>query len=392
MNQTKNKPFFFAAICLLMFAANFANSAQGVLLTDLIDHYGLVSAQQGLMSTVQSAGSMATAVFIVLLAGRMKRPLLLIISACLVAIPACLMSLSPVFPVLLLFYILFGMGHCSASSVSSSLTSGLYPGSAAAMGVTHAVFGLGGLIGPLILKALRNGGVTWNTVMLVVGIAGIVALIIYLISFFHTRTVRAGLPEQRQAVSGKDLCAFFCNKRNILLLIGVFGYSAFQNGVNVWIVRYTAIGLHADVLSAIMLSVFWASMAVARLTVPRIRLSTEVLICAGCFATAGFMAVGVAAGNAVVLLICVVLCGYTSGAAIPQFYHLGCTWNSSQNLLATAAVGIALYLSWTSTAPITAAVAGINLNGAMLLVAAYAVIGGTAMLPLCLRKHARRVK
>ena len=54
MEKKRRFYFYYAAMCLLLFLTQFANTTQGVLLTDHIEHYGLASTTQGLISTAQS--------------------------------------------------------------------------------------------------------------------------------------------------------------------------------------------------------------------------------------------------------------------------------------------------------------------------------------------------
>ena len=54
--------------------------------------------------------------------------------------------------------------------------------------------------------------------------------------------------------------------------------------------------------------------------------------------------------------------------------------------MASSFTSIMMYLSWTITAPLTAALnGGGRWTGGMLLVALYALIGGLALLPVMLR-------
>ena len=381
-----NKKLFFVSVCLVMFAANFANSAQGVLLSSYIDFYGLHSASQGLMSTFQSAGCVAACLCILFIAGRIKRWYILIFSAASLFLSMLLIGAKPVFFLLLSFYFIIGLGYASASNVSSSLASDLYKGSSGAMGMVHAFFGLGGLLAPLVLQAALDR-ISWNWVCVLDAVVIMLVLIFYLISLKSSKQVICELKDTGNKISAADVRAFFSRGRNILLLIGTFGYMAYQNGVNVWISRYTSVELGTADLGALTLSLFWVGNTIARLTVTRIKVRTELLFSAGCLISAAAFGVGLMANNSVTMLVCIIICGIASGASIPQLYHMGCTWNHESSLLPTSVLGLTMFISCMITAPVTASLTSYGLLAGMISVLVYVFIGGMGMLPLALKKQ-----
>ncbi len=366
-----------------MFAVNFAGSAQGVLLSSYIDFYGLRSASQGLISTAQSIGCVLICVVILVLAGRVRRHdlVLILVSACMVSM--LLLGAKPAFFVLLMIYALFGVGYAGLSNVNSSLTSELFGSGPVAMGLLHAAFGLGGLAGPLLLQFLLTGaGLEWNIVCICVSGAVLIILGYYAVALKFSKPMLLQLNEKQEKVTFSGIKSFLGDRRCILLLVAAFGYMAFQNGVNIWIARYTNIELGAEELGALTLSLFWVGNTVARLAVPRLRLSTETVFSAGCLLSAALFALGLLTESPVIMLICVVLCGIFSGASIPQLYSLGCKWTSQGSLIPTSIVAVTLFLSSMITAPLTAKAASFGMVYGMLTIAVYAFIGGAAMLPI----------
>ena len=387
MEKKRRFYFYYAAMCLLLFLTQFANTTQGVLLTDHIEHYGLASTTQGLISTAQSAGASLAVLALIFLSGRIRNHVLLGIGAGLIVVSMALLGSAPPFALLLLLYLCFGMGFGSISSISSAQSSLMFPGNAFAMGLMHAFFGVGGLLGPVVFSNLRHtAGLPWNAVCLVAAAVALVLFAFYASAAWRTREALSSLGSRQQVVRFSDILTFFKRKRNLLLMLSILGYAAFQNGYNIWIVRYFSNGLGAVAIAAGSLSLFWVSNTVARFVIPKLPLRAETTVALGCLLAAACTALGVLCGNATLMLVCACLAGFFSGPAIPQFYHLSCSWNPERPLMASSFTSIMMYLSWTITAPLTAALnGGGRWTGGMLLVALYALIGGLALLPVMLR-------
>ena len=101
MEKKRRFYFYYAAMCLLLFLTQFANTTQGVLLTDHIEHYGLASTTQGLISTAQSAGASLAVLALIFLSGRIRNHVLLGIGAGLIVVSMALLGSAPPFALLL---------------------------------------------------------------------------------------------------------------------------------------------------------------------------------------------------------------------------------------------------------------------------------------------------
>ena len=369
-----------------MFAANFANSAQGVLLSNYIEYYDLIPSQQGLMGMFQSIGSILICLGLVFAAGRIKRSYILLFSAAVLFAAMLVIGFKPFFFLLLFMYLVIGLGYASASNVSSSLTSEMFKGSSSAMGMLHAVFGIGGLIAPIVLNSALDK-MPWNYVCFLDAAIILIVLIVYIISLNAASETIGSLKEYGNHIKTENLRKFFTERKNILLLIATFGYMAFQNGINVWIVRFSQVELEAGSLSAVILSVFWVGNTLARLIVPRLKVKTEKMFSLGCLVSAFAFGTGILLKNPVVMIVCIAVCGITSGASIPQIYHMACVWNNMNSLLPTSVCGITLFVSTLVTSPITASLTSFGLNAGMISIFIYVLIAAIVMFPLVLKNR-----
>ena len=379
-------PLYFGVMCLIQFVSQVCNGSQGVLLSDHIAFYSLTSAAQGAISTCQSAGAAIAVVSLIFLSGRLKNHTLILLSLVCVTAAMGLLSFAPPFAVMLLLYLVFGLGFGSISSVTSAEVATLYPGDGGRMGILHACFGVGGFAGPMLLQYIRSKR-AWT------GVCGaLFFMALFALAFFtlvlgpgHARD-KLALSVPSRKVHPADIRRYLSARRNWLLFLSIFGYSAFQNGFNIWIVRYFSNGLGFTGNAALALSLFWVANTVSRVLTPRLPLKTEETLLYGFVAASIAAAAGVLSGSPGVMFCCVVLAGLFSGAAIPQFYHLNAVYNPEIPLVASSFTSIMMYVSWTVTAPITALLTGGgNWRAGMLLISFYVLIGGLAMLPAVLR-------
>lgn len=383
----KHKKLFFFVVGITMFVINFANSVQGVLLSDFVSFYGLESTSKGYMGTFQSIGCILVCLFMILIAGRVKKHKLLVFSVTCVFASLLGRSFMPgSYSVFLIFYFIFGLAYASASTISSSITAQLYKGNAVAMGLNHAFLSFGGIIGPLLLRAARKN-MEWNQVCLMMAAVALAILLIYLVTTKICQDVTATLKEDNSKITGCDVKGFFGQGRNILLTISAMGYLAFQQCIIVWLPTYMSTCLGVDDLSAITLSLFWIGCLLARLLVPRIKLRTEILYTVGCLLSAALIVGGILSGNATVMMVCVILGGFASGACVPQFFLLGSMW-SKNSMLSSNVLGVAMYTSSMIASPITATATAWTggAQNAIIATAIYVFASGVAMLPMALKK------
>ena len=380
---------YLIVLCLMQFLSQATNSSQGVLLSDHIDFYGLTSVGQGAISTAQSAGAALAVITLIFLCGRVKNHVLLLCSLLCITLAMAGLAFAPPFITFLLLYALFGIGFGSLSSLCSAQVATLYPGNGFIMGILHACFGVGGLAGPVILQSLR-GNLSWTGVCAVLSVFALVVTGLYALTMKSAGTLLSGV-EIKRPPTAADLRNYVGKRENWLLFLSIFGYSAYQNGINIWIVRYMSTGLGYGGNAALALSLFWIANTISRVLTPRLGIKTERTLFAGCTGAAVAIAMGAVLASPLPVFICVALAGLLSGAAIPQFYHLNAVYNPEFPLVASSFTSIMMYVSWTVTAPITAALTGGgNWRGGMLVIALYALVGGLGMMPASMAGRAKR--
>ncbi len=171
MTDKRRKLIFTVGIYLMMFTAAVCTTTQGVFLTHYIDYYHLESFEQGLMSSFQSGGNLIALFLIGVLLGKLKKRSVLIISAVLIPAMFFMFGLKPILLIFLLGYFIYGVAFGLLDSLASSMMVDLYADkSSLYMNLLHGIYGLGGLMGPVILIQLDLLGLEWYQILSAMGI------------------------------------------------------------------------------------------------------------------------------------------------------------------------------------------------------------------------------
>lgn len=371
------KKLLIYSIILLMFTSALCNATQGTLLTDYIDFYGLESASQGLMSSAQSAGNLMALFLIGLLAGKLMKTSILMISA--VSVPAifALLGFKPAFPVLLAAYMLFGMAFGFQDTVASALMVDLNPEkSQLYMNLLHGVFGLGGLAGPVFFASSMRKGLGWNGVLLLASCFSFVSCVVYILLVGRVRKLLPAGTMLRNKIGPEDIRKFVSEKRKIILLICAISFGAHQIGISSWINRYVADYLGDVYNGPLSLSMFWVGTAASRLFSFVIRIRDSMKVMLGFLLTSVFILIGVLSRSGTVMVFCCLLAGLAEGPIIPLMLDMSCRWEKENTSLGSSMILLAHFCGLLLMPLMIGKLAALtNLMTAMLLPAAASLIG-----------------
>jgi len=359
MDDRKAINRYTTGIYLVMFTMSVCNTIQSPLLTVLIDHYQLKSAMQGILSSFQSIGSLVALFIAVFVTGKVGKPAIMLTLSLLFVLSMLGAATMPAFFVLVIFYMVFGIAKGLTDAATSSSIADLYDGRTTArrMGVLHGVFGIGGLLAPILIVQLLRTGMPWNYVYLVFAIFSLLSLIAF--SWIYNTARQTIKPLQRSSrIDFSAVKAFSRSRRNWLLLGATFAFAVCQIGYFLWISRYVEVRLGDAPMGAVALSLFWIGTAASRIFLPRLKMpSVRIIIwgnlLAGIFALAGIWSMSIP-----VILVTSLLVGITSGAAISLLLYIGCTWMRENTMFMTTAIcppmvgaiNAAAGMSWGMTA------------------------------------------
>ncbi len=327
------------------------NATQGYMLPQYVDYYPQLTANQGLMSSMQSVGSIAALALSIACFRKdtakrsiYKVSLILMVAFCL------MMYTKPQLGFAMAAYIVFGGALAWQSSTTSSITSDIHTPEKVApfMGLLHGAFGIGGLAAPMAFLALENAQLSWNQIFLVLfAVLAAASFAVWRI-FRNYEEVRVKPDVKAPANTKMDIRSvkrFLLRRSNILLLLCAFMYAAHQISISLWIKQYMLLQYSDRFLAALALSLFWIGTAAARIGQLVIRVNPERQLAAGNFFAAVFVAIGLMLQSPV-FMVCAIFCaGLSAGGSIPILLTLSTKNNPWNSFLSTGIVLFVIYIS-----------------------------------------------
>ena len=344
----KTKLIYFCCICFAFFVCAVVNATQGSMLTSFIDHYELQSSAQGGPGAAQSFGQAFVLILLFWQAGKVSKPTVVAFSLTGAVVLLLAASFIPPFAVLAALYGLFGVMFGAISSTTSSMVADIFTGDDASkyMSVLHGIFGLGGLVMPLVYMGMFDFGLQWNVIIRITMVVVAAMLVpFFLLSRYSLKHIDLSKSTSK-SITLADFKGFFKHGSGLLLILCSFFFGTHQSVVTIWIIRYVSVFLEAPALGALSLSMFWAGVTVSRLFTHKVLPFSPIKIALiGCFASAAVMCAGILSGSAILMTICVFLVGVLSGTTMPVLLAIGCADNLGNTILPTNFLNLAMFLA-----------------------------------------------
>ncbi len=315
------------------------NATQGYMLSHFIDYYQLEPSMQGMIGSIQSLGCIIALLFAARLTTYMSKQRQITLSAICIIILAAAVGFLPVFPVLLLLYAVFGLMFGVQNAGTSALIVDLHDETHLPryMCFLHGVFGVGGLVAPLIFMLLefvlhRWNHVYWGAALL---FAALFAVYLSLYDGFFEGRNQAIAPQQNPLRKNQRI--FFRRRENIMLLISALCFGGHQILISLWIKRYIFVTFEAEFLSTLALSLFWIGNAASRMLSPQIKLSRLKMILFGNLGAACVLIFAVVMQSALIATIAALFVGLLNGMTIPLLLTTSALWNPIDSNIAASA-------------------------------------------------------
>lgn len=357
MTATQKRLYTAALLGAILFMA-FAHALRASLLTSMIDHYGLLSTQQGLPSGVVSAGSMLAMFLSFTLMGRIRKPTLLLIAAGFSTFLLFPQSLLPGFGIFIALNLIFGVALGLMDTLLSSSMADLHTGKRAVtmMSVLHACYGIGGIISPIAYGALLRAGVSWSGVYLAAMGLG-VALLVYMtpVSLRQSKLPASREAEGAGRITLSGVLEFFKNRKLASLTALALFYGLFLGGVNTWVIRFVNI-TYSEKLGDLTFSLVFLGITAGRLVTPLTGIGQVTYLKIAGFAAWAILSAALLIGSGPITVALICLAFFISGSVLPYALNAACQQNRKNTLLASTLLFLALYVGQTVCAPLIGAI------------------------------------
>jgi FHS family glucose/mannose:H+ symporter-like MFS transporter len=293
------------------------NSEIGPSLPGIVHSFRIDLATAGTIFTAQFLGYLPGALGSGLAADLWGYRRLLIPATLLIAAGTAGMALIDVWPVALVLTAMAGFGFGTIDSLGNAVVAAEAPREGgAALNLLHTFFGVGALVGPLLVGALLATRAGWHTVFLVTGaLAFSCTLLFILVPIPQPAHLTASTASSDEVVpppfTGAGATGQPGRHRRLLWLLGglLFLYVGMEQLAGGWSTTYLnrALGTHVDV-AARSVALYWSAVTIGRLLASglALRLSNERLL----------------GGSAALALVAFVALA-TAGSVVPALVALG---------------------------------------------------------------------
>ena len=347
MTQTKRRLISAALMAGMLFLSSIY-SLQGVLLTNLIEHYSLSVSAQGLASSAASLGGVIALVSSILLIGRVPKLTLLKISFLICSVFLALLSFAPAFGLFLLLWLVLGLGMGYIDTLLSSCMADLFTGRKGTrmMCLLHMLYGVSAMVCPVIYTSLLKAGIEWRRVYLPVSLAGAVL------------TVYAVIAARGLSKGDKDLKMNFRDMAKVIrsgslpwLILAMLCHGFFLGGLNTWISRYISVSL-GSAIGDTALTYLFSGVMISRLVVPYLPFSPKKYVRFAGLLSGAVLLLAIPFHSGLLMAVAVFIAGILFGAMIPCALDIGCAITKESSMLATTLMMLALYVSQVIVSPI----------------------------------------
>lgn len=308
---------FVALTAVLMLFVGFHSGGFQLAVSSASAEFGLDKTGMGLLASVQFVSMIAAPIGFGLLADRIGKKPVLLLSLLFAATGCALAGLSAGLAPYAMGVFCLGVGGIVCEGTTSAALSDLYPSqSARFITLCQCFFSVGAITGPIVLQAMMDGGLHWKSLYGIYGAA--VALCLVLLRAPMAKPV----PVVRVQSPGNPLIILL-RPTFFFLFAAMVLYVGLENGVVFFVKTLFELRLDAGHLGAYAISAFWAGTAVSRLVSgTRAMAATRAVITA--FACAALALAGLALSRSGALsLVLSALAGFSYGPIWSGLVALG---------------------------------------------------------------------
>jgi len=323
---TAKHRFFISMSFLCYVTMAIPYTVHGSLAPVTMELYGITAAQQGLILTMQSVGSLGAAIFIALKGERYNKIHTIAFGLIIIGVMGAIIGSAPAYAVLLGIVIIVGVGVAFIDIMMNGVVSDVYPTrKTTLLPVVHGFYMVGAMLVPrmVTLIASPDDPSTFSRPFHVLLVAGLTVGTLYLIS---GRRIMPETPyvdmESMKIRVTENPAEIFKTKTAWFFIVVAFLYFSFQMGVTMWLPTFTIQHTGADYSTAgLSLTMFFAGNLVMRFMGPIfLRLLSPRMLYSIFGVIAGVVMVGALfSENIVLMFVLIAAAGFFQGSSVVAF-------------------------------------------------------------------------
>ena len=321
--RKKNRKAIVACLAGVMFLFAISPTMTGSLMPDILEQYMLSNMQVGFIGAVQSIGSIVAMFLGTLFADRFPKLKTIVLFFTLYAFVLTSIGRAPVYPTLLILFLLLGMTSSYLNLLLSAFVSEEYgERRTTCLNLLHGLFSLGSLAGPVYAGILGGWGHTWNHSFTGIGIICAGMLLFLLVFALPFETVDRG-------GRGKRIFPWKLLRDRQFLLLTLFGtfFMCYQGGVGSWIAVYLQKGLECSpACGSLALTLFWTGIMCGRFLQPLIGrwMNYEKWLSFSCAVSVPLYTTAFLMADPRIIISALLIVGILLGAAYPLILAVAC--------------------------------------------------------------------
>jgi len=255
--QTQQNILFSLFITVLGMMINIFNTVADRIALSL----GRAASDAGLFISIYALGSLVSLVLSSSLADHVGKRRVIIGATSVMAAGFLITYVSYSFLPVALGLFLFGVGFGPAEGMGSAVLSDENPEAASKwVNIAHSGFGLGAILGPMLAMAIVQSAGDHHQAFLVCAIAAVVFLAFIAATARH-EPIRKGAKSQ----SALSMFQVLKDPGMVVLALMMFFYLGYESVAGAYVKQLFLKSGETETISALMISLFWGSMIVARL-------------------------------------------------------------------------------------------------------------------------------
>ena len=310
--------------CAGLFAIAIAATLMGPSFPLIVKEFNLPLELVGFLASAWSAGYLLSSIG-GLLSDQYGEIKIITASFLIVIIAASLICVATSYDLLLILFLLGGIGAAFGEAAMNPLISKLFQRrSGFALNFLHAFYCFGSFVGPILAVLFISWYGSWRlSYLAVVTLFGLLLLV----SIFVGRMSQRTGTESKQLGEHVGVYELFRDGR-ILMITGFF-YIGTEMGTNAWLPTFLVLERNFSIwLAGMSLSFFWGAMAAGRLILGSLtdRFQFRRMIILSSISSSVLILLGISVQNQIWIVASWSLCGFVMGPLLPTVF----AWTSRQ--------------------------------------------------------------
>ena len=326
----KHKLFVISSFCSY-FVLALPFTIQGSNAPVTMEYYGITAAQQGLIITMQSVGSLCTAIFIALKGEKYNKINSIALGLLIICLTGLVIAGAPAYAVLLLVIVLVGIGVTFIDIMMNGVIADVYTQKKnTLLPLAHAFFSVGATVTPIIVTSLANPASPISFTY-PFRVSFILAGAVFVLYFLSSRRIMPDTPyidmEAMKKRAVENPAEIFKFRESWFYFVVGLLYFTFQLGTIIWLptfaIRHSGVDFETG---GLMLTAFFAGSLLMRFISPLFlkKLTPRQVYMYFGWAAAAFMLAALFTGNTFLMIFFVAACGFFQGSNVATLVLMCC--------------------------------------------------------------------